>query len=67
MEWRNQMIADAVAIGYALTKEEGSNFFRLPADFLIGPDGRICSVFYSGAVGQHMPFAEIEKSLAELA
>ena len=33
----------AAAAGFALTKEEGSNFNRMPADFLIDPDGIIRS------------------------
>src|SRR5205823_6155922 len=33
--WRNGMIREAEAIGYKLMHEEGSNFFRMPADFLI--------------------------------
>jgi thioredoxin-dependent peroxiredoxin len=67
MEWRSGLIAEAKAIGYELTKEEGSNFFRLPADFLIGPDQRICAVHYSETVGTHLSFAEIEQFVAQLA
>src|SRR4051812_35903536 len=66
-EWRNQLIEEAKAIGFALTKEEGSNFFRLPADFLIGPDQRIMAVHYSEAVGTHLSFEEIETFIAQLA
>jgi peroxiredoxin Q/BCP len=65
MNWRNQLIQDAQAIGFELTKEEGSNFFRMPADFLVGPDQRISAAFYSEAVGAHLPFEEIEKTLAQ--
>ncbi len=56
-------IAAAAAIGYPLTKEEGSNFFRMPADFLIGPDGRFLAAFYSQAIGSHLPFDTIEAVL----
>jgi peroxiredoxin Q/BCP len=65
MNWRNQLIQEAKAIGFELIKEEGSNFFRLPADLLIGPDQRISAAFYSEVVGMHLPFEEIEKSLAQ--
>jgi peroxiredoxin Q/BCP len=63
--WRKSMIDEAVAIGYALTPEEGSNFFRLPADFLIGPDLRIQQAFYSNAVGEHLSFERIEQALVQ--
>ncbi len=44
----------AAAAGFALTKEEGSNFNRMPADFLIDPEGTLREVFYSEIVGQHL-------------
>jgi peroxiredoxin Q/BCP len=66
LDWRNQLIQEAEAIGYKLTKEEGSNFFRLPADFLIGPDQHISAIHYSEAVGTHLSFEEIEQFLAQL-
>lgn len=57
-------IQEAAAIGYALIREEGSNFQRIPADFLIGPDQRIQVAFYSELVGEHLAFAEIEDALS---
>ncbi len=63
--WRQGMIQEAAAIGYALTPEEGSNFFRLPAEFLIGPDQRIEIAFYVNAVGEHLSFAEIDAVLLQ--
>jgi len=65
-EWRNAMIREAESIGYRLTPEEGANFFRLPADFLIGPHQRIESAFYSNAVGEHLAFDDIERTLRQL-
>src|SRR5689334_1709485 len=65
MDWRNQLIQEAKDIGFDLIKEEGSNFFRMPADFLIAPDQRLSATFYSEAVGKHLPFEEIEKFLAQ--
>lgn len=65
--WRAAMVRDAEALGYPLTHEEGSNFFRLPADFLIGPDRRILSALYSSAVGEHIAFETIDDALAHAA
>lgn len=59
-----QMIQEAAAIGYELVHEEGSNFQRIPADFLIGPDQRIQVAFYSNLIGDHLSFAEIEETLS---
>lgn len=67
MEWRNGLIQEAEAIGYKLTHEEGSNFFRLPADFLIGPDQKIYEVFYSEVVGTHLPHEAVDSFMAQLA
>lgn len=36
----------------------------LPADFLIGPDGRILRAFYGRDIGDHLPLGEIERVLA---
>lgn len=60
-----QLVAEAQQIGYSLTQEPGSNFFRLPADFLIGADQIIQKVYYSEAVGDHMAFEEIEQILLQ--
>lgn len=53
----------AAAAGFALTKEEGSNFNRMPADFLIDPDGVIREAFYSELVGEHLKLAVIDAHL----
>lgn len=58
-----QKIQAAAAIGYELAHEEGSNFQRIPADFLIGPDQRIQVVFYAELIGEHLSFAAIEDAL----
>ncbi len=50
-------------LGYPLQREEGGNFFRMPADFLIGPDGTMTQAFYSEEIGSHLSFEEIEKVL----
>jgi peroxiredoxin len=60
---QQQIVQHAAEIGYPLTPEQGANFFRLPADFLIAPDLTIQRAFYSDAVGDHLPFEEIEQFL----
>ena len=67
MAWRNGLIQEAEAIGYKLRREEGSNFFRLPADFLIGPDQKIYEAFYTEVVGTHLPFEVVDRFIAQLA
>ncbi len=54
---------DAVAHGFALTREEGSNFFRMTADFLIAPDQSVVEAQYAEYVSDHLPFAVIEQFL----
>ena len=38
---------------------------RLPADFLIGPDGTIIEAYYGKDIGDHMPFKTIEHALSQ--
>jgi len=57
------VIAEAAAVGFALTPEEGSNFNRMPADFLIDGQGIIRDVVYAEYVGQHLGFEAIEAYL----
>ncbi|GGJ45283.1 redoxin domain-containing protein [Deinococcus roseus] len=52
-------IQEASAAGFALQHEEGSNFHRMPADFLIGPDLRIVVAHYADYVYDHLPFEEV--------
>ena len=56
-------VKEASAAGFELTREEGSNFYRIPADFLIDPTGVIRQAYYSDIVGEHLPFAEIDNYL----
>jgi thioredoxin-dependent peroxiredoxin len=64
----NPLVAEAVmeaaANGFILTPEEGSNFLRMPADFLIAPDQIIVEAKYADYVTDHLPFAVIEQYLA---
>jgi thioredoxin-dependent peroxiredoxin len=58
------VIGAAAAAGFALTLEEGSNFIRMPADFLIGPDSRLHSLHYADYVYDHLDFAVLEQALS---
>ena len=62
---QEQLVAEAAAIGYALQHEAGSNFFRLPADFLINRNLVIERTLYSEAVGDHFSVAEIDQFLID--
>ena len=63
MDATQQRIGEAAAQGFPLTKEEGSNFLRMPADFFIGVDGRVVDAHYANYVWDHMPFSRIEELL----
>jgi peroxiredoxin len=39
---------------------------KMPADFLIGPNGRILKVHYGREIGDHIPVAEVEAALNDL-
>ncbi len=38
----------------------------MPADFLVGPDGRLLRVHYGKDIGDHLPLGDVEKALTEL-
>jgi len=52
----------AFSKGYAPGRIEGP-FNRLPADFLIGADGRIELAFYARAAGEHVPLEDLSECL----
>jgi len=56
--------ADAFAAGFALTPEEGSNFNRIPAEFLIDEHGIIQLAHYSRIITDHLPLAVIDSFAA---
>ncbi|MFN8537104.1 MAG: peroxiredoxin-like family protein [Thermomicrobiales bacterium] len=56
-------VAAAAERGFPLTKEEGSNFLRMPADFLVGPDGSVLEAHYADYVWDHLPFERIDAFL----
>jgi len=49
--------------GFALTKEEGSNFERMPADFLLAYNLRVIDAHYADYVMDHLSLARIEQEL----
>ncbi len=53
-------VAEAAAEGFALIREEGSNFYRIPAEFLIDDDGIIQDAHYSQLVTDHLPLDIID-------
>jgi len=58
-----QVIADAAAAGFPLVEEAGANFLRMPADFLIDPDGVVVNAHYAEYVWDHTPLSwVIERS-----
>jgi thioredoxin-dependent peroxiredoxin len=56
-------VQQAAANGFALTPEEGSNFFRMPADFLIAPDSSIQIAHYAEFVYDHLDFDTLEATI----
>ncbi|MBA3870792.1 MAG: redoxin domain-containing protein [Anaerolineae bacterium] len=58
-----QVVKEAAEAGFNLTEEHGSNFYRIPADFLIDPDGIIREAFYSELVGEHINLAVVDAHL----
>jgi thioredoxin-dependent peroxiredoxin len=54
------LIGAAAESGFALTPEEGSNFYRMPADFLIAPDSSIQIAHYAEFVYDHLDLAVLE-------
>ena len=57
------IIQQAAQHGFALTPEEGSNFNRIPADFLIDPTGTLRIAHYAQHLTDHLPFEVIEQTI----
>lgn len=51
---------EAISAGFALTPEEGSNFNRIPAEFLIDESGIVRLAHYSRILTDHLPLAAID-------
>jgi len=58
-----QVIQDAATHGFPLTPEEGSNFYRLPAEFLINPQGVVQIAHYAEFVYDHLELATLELAM----
>jgi peroxiredoxin Q/BCP len=54
-------IAEADQAGFKLTPQEGSNFFRIPADVLIDKDFNIVKIHHCDQLINHLPIEEILK------
>jgi peroxiredoxin len=54
------VIAEAGAAGFKLTPEEGSNFNRIPAEFLIDENGIVQVCHYNRILTDNLPFETIE-------
>ena len=39
---------------------------KMPADFLIEPDGRIVKAHYGHDIGDHLPVTDVEATLTDL-
>jgi peroxiredoxin len=47
--------------GFKLTRQEGSNFFRIPADVLIDKDFNIVKIHHCDQLVNHLPIEEVLK------
>jgi peroxiredoxin Q/BCP len=54
-----EKIEEAMEKGFALTLQAGSNFHRLPAEFMIGKDFRIEKAHYTNFIIDHLPLGEL--------
>jgi len=52
--------AEAAKAGFISMTPDGTKT-RIPADFLIGPDGTIEDVFYGEIIAEHIPLERVEK------
>ncbi|PKM45733.1 MAG: hypothetical protein CVV05_05595 [Gammaproteobacteria bacterium HGW-Gammaproteobacteria-1] len=50
---------------YRMARPDGS-LTRIPADFLIGPDQVIADAYYGSDIGDHIPFARIDRFAADV-
>ncbi|MFD0692981.1 redoxin domain-containing protein [Paenibacillus sp. GCM10027628] len=55
------VIAEAEAAGFRLTPEEGSNFNRIPAEFLIDEEGILQVAHYNRLITDDLPFETIDR------
>lgn len=60
----HQFTDEAAAAGFKLTPEEGSNFNRIPAEFVLDEDGIIRIAHYGRLITDHLPYETIERYAA---
>jgi thioredoxin-dependent peroxiredoxin len=53
--------AEAEKAGFKLTKQEGSNFFRIPAEVLIDENFNIVKIHHCNELTDHLPLDEVLK------
>jgi thioredoxin-dependent peroxiredoxin len=56
-----QRIIEADATGFKLTNQEGSNFFRIPAEVLIDEKFNIVKIHHADQLINHLPIEEVLK------
>jgi peroxiredoxin Q/BCP len=54
-------IAEAGKAGFKLTPQEGSNFFRIPAEVLIDKDFNVVKIHHCNQLTDHLPIDEVLK------
>lgn len=59
-----EYVAEAAREGFALTPEEGANFNRIPAEFLIDENGIVQVAHYGGKITDHLPLETIDRFAA---
>lgn len=52
------LLRKAFQLGFKMGKREGT-VTRIPADFLVNPDGTIHTAFYGDKIGDHIPFESV--------
>jgi thioredoxin-dependent peroxiredoxin len=57
----DQRVREADEAGFRLTKQEGSNFFRLPADVLIDRNFTVVTIHHCDELINHLPIDEVLK------
>lgn len=60
----HELADEAAAAGFPLTPEEGANFHRIPAEFLIDEEGIIRTAYYGKLITDHLPFEWVDRFAA---
>ncbi|WP_276353144.1 peroxiredoxin family protein [Cohnella caldifontis] len=58
-------VEEAASAGFPLTPEQGSNFHRIPAEFLLDERGIVRTAHYGRLLTDHLAFEEIDRFAAE--